>query len=90
MTIKPLSPQRTCAACRKKFQQKDLLAVTRLKNGEVIVNDPYQQLGRSVYLCRNAGCLKKAQTMKGKNPLQFGLKVSVPDTIWEDLAKRMQ
>lgn len=55
-----------------------------------MVNDPYGQLGRSVYLCRNAGCLKKAQMMKGKNPLQFGLKVSVPDTIWEDLAKRMQ
>lgn len=55
-----------------------------------MVNDPYGQLGRSVYLCRNAGCLKKAQMMKGKNPLQFGLKVEVPGAIWEDLARKIQ
>ncbi len=88
MNTKTIQPQRTCAGCRKKHDQSDLLAVTRLKNGEVIVNDPYEQRGRSVYICRKKECLRKIRDRKGQNGLQYGLKVQIPENIWKILEEK--
>ena len=85
MTTNTLKPQRTCVGCFKKFNQGDLLAITRLKDGAVVVNEPYQKRGRSVYLCRQPQCLKKARGRKGQNGLQYGLKVKILDEIWAEL-----
>ena len=87
MTIKIDQPQRTCVGCFKKFNQGDLLAVTRLKSGEVKVDLKGELDGRSVYLCYKLGCLKKAQKRKPKSALQFGLKVKVPVEIWGELER---
>jgi len=61
------------------------VAVTRLKTGEVIVNEPYKQQGRSVYMCRKIECLKKIRDRKGGNALKYGLKVEIPEDIWKKL-----
>jgi predicted RNA-binding protein YlxR (DUF448 family) len=90
MTTKTLKPQRTCAGCFKKFNQDELLAVTRLKNGEVLVNADHKKAGRSVYLCRKMECLKKARDRKGKNGLEYGLKVKIPQEIWKELEDRLK
>lgn len=90
MTTKTLRPQRTCVGCKKRYDQEELLAVTRLKNGEVVVNEGRKNAGRSVYLCRKAECLRKARGRKGQNGLQFGLKVQIPDSIWETLEKTLK
>ncbi len=90
MTTKTVKPQRTCVGCRKRFNQDELLAVTRLKNGEVVVNENHQKAGRSVYLCKKPECLKKAHGRKGHNALKYGLKVEVPDQVFEELQKIIQ
>jgi len=90
MTIKTARPQRTCVGCRKKDDQDKFLAVTRLKNGVVIVNEPYVQQGRSVYLCKNPACLKKAGIGKSKNALSYWLKVKIPDEIWAKLVSILE
>jgi len=90
MTIKREKPQRTCVGCRKRFDQSDLLAITRLKDGSVIVNKDQNEKGRSVYICQNPVCLKKARGKKGKSALEYGLKVSIPENVWEALEKLVQ
>lgn len=87
MNMESTKPQRTCAGCKKKFDQNELLAVTRLKNGEVIVNPDHQKAGRSAYLCKNIVCLRRVRDRKGKNGLEYGLKVKIPDSVWEELQK---
>ncbi len=79
--------ERTCVGCFKKDDQGNLLAVTRLKSGEVVVNFGHKFVGRSVYLCRNQKCLKKAKMRKGKNGVEFGLKVKAEESLWRELER---
>ncbi len=85
MTIKAFKPQRTCVVCRKRFDQDELLAITRLKDGSVLLNEGHKKAGRSVYLCKKDECSKKARGSKGKNPLKYWLKVEIPEGIWKEL-----
>lgn len=87
MTMESLRPQRTCSGCKKRFDQNELLAVTRLKNGDVIVNPDRKKSGRSAYLCKKPECLRRVHNRKGKNGLEYGLKVKIPDSVWEELQK---
>lgn len=80
-------PERTCVGCFKKFPQADLIAVTRLLAGEVIVQIAGNTPGRSAYLCRNIICLTRAKNRKGKNGLEYSLKVKILDPVWEQLDK---
>lgn len=85
MAVKRRFPERTCVGCFKKFPQKDLLALTRLTSGNVIINKNNEMNGRSVYLCRNNLCLKKAIHRKGQNAIQYGLKSKIPEEIFREL-----
>ena len=89
MTINRLKQQRTCVGCFGNFTQAQLLAVTRLKNGVVAVDLEQVLDGRSAYLCRKGACLKKARDRKGKNGLEYGLKVKILPEIWLELEKHM-
>jgi predicted RNA-binding protein YlxR (DUF448 family) len=87
MNTKPIVPQRTCVSCKKRFNQAELLAVTRLKDGRVVVNENLTRKGRSVYVCKKAGCLGKIRGGKKQNGLLYGLKVKIPDGVWNQLEK---
>ncbi len=78
-------PIRTCVGCFQKFPQKELLAITRLKNGDIVVDKEQKSAGRSVYLCYKMSCMEKARKRKGKNGLQYGLKVPIAQEIWETI-----
>lgn len=77
MAEKLHEPERTCVGCFKKFPQRQLLAVTKLKNNAVKFDSAQNLSGRSVYLCKNMACFQRATKRKGKNALAFGLKVDV-------------
>ena len=85
MNTKSIKLQRTCVGCFQKFDQDDLLAITRLKSNIVVVNVDHAQVGRSVYVCKKPSCLRKAEHRKGKNALEYGLKVVIQDSIWKEL-----
>ena len=73
--------------CKKRFDQDQLLAVTRLKSGQVVINAARKEAGRSVYLCKKQSCLLKAVNRKGQNALQYGLKVQIPSELRAELEK---
>jgi predicted RNA-binding protein YlxR (DUF448 family) len=80
-------PERTCCACFKRKPKPELVAVTRLKDGTVLLNVDQKLSGRSAYICRLEKCLNNARNRKGKNGLEFVLKVKIPDKIWADIEK---
>ena len=87
MTINRHIPERTCCGCFARKKQDELLAVTRLMDGSVLLNVSHKLSGRSAYLCRNKTCMEKARLRKGKDGLSFGLKTHVPREIWAELEK---
>lgn len=85
MVLSLHQPERTCVGCFHKFPQKDLVGISRLKDGTVVVDFDHKFSGRSVYLCRKKHCFLKAYRRKGKNALEYGLKVSIPQQVWIEL-----
>lgn len=62
-----------------------MVAVTRLKAGNVAVNPDFKLAGRSAYLCRIGKCMVRARDRKGRNGLEHALKTPIPAQIWEEL-----
>jgi len=50
--------KRKCQGCLKLINRDELIKITKLPNGELKINPNSKELGRSVYLCKNAECLK--------------------------------
>lgn len=61
------------------------MAITRIKDGMLTVNEPRTLSGRSVYLCKKPACLKACRNRKGQNGVQYGLKVHPTDEFWGKL-----
>ena len=87
MNTKTPKPQRTCTGCRKRFDQTDLLAVTKQKDGSVHVNPNHKLAGRSAYICKKPECFLKAKGKKGKHPMEYWLKTKIPENVWAELEK---
>lgn len=85
MSSKKYQPERTCAGCRQKFPQKDLLAIKRLKNGLVSIDFEQKLSGRGVYLCKNKKCFLKTRKRKGHDALSMSLKVNIPEEVLNKL-----
>lgn len=85
MAVLSQKPERTCVGCFKKFPQSQLVAVRRQKNNDVVFDFAQRFTGRSAYLCQNVICLQRATKRKGKNALEYGLKISIPANIFEEL-----
>lgn len=64
---------RKCQGCLKLINRDELIKITKLSNGELVINPNSKELGRSVYVCKNAQCIK--QFIK-KKKLKTALKSS--------------
>lgn len=80
-------PERTCVICYSKKAPAELLAVTRLKSGEIRINPNHEFFGRSAYICRNKACLEKARKNKKKNVFSYHLKKPFPEELWQELER---
>lgn len=49
-------PQRTCIACRKVQNKRDLVRIVRTPEGEVVIDPTGKRSGRGAYLCRVQSC----------------------------------
>ncbi len=49
-------PQRTCVACRKVKDKKELVRLVRVADNSVEVDDRGKKAGRGAYLCRTQEC----------------------------------
>jgi uncharacterized protein len=75
---------RRCVCCRKLAFKSSFWRVVRLHPSRTVQLD--LGMGRSAYLCPNAGCLQAAQK---KNRLERSLKAPVPETTYQTLWQRL-
>ena len=59
MTRQKHRPQRTCVACRKTKDKRELIRVVRIPEGDVTVDPTGKLNGRGAYLCRQESCWDK-------------------------------
>ncbi|MHB9026439.1 MAG: RNase P modulator RnpM [Armatimonadota bacterium] len=78
-------PERTCAACRARRPQSELLRVVRTPAGLVCVDQGRKRTaGRGAYLCVVDACLQRARQRKA---LPRVLHQEVPPEVYEELQR---
>ena len=77
-------PQRTCVACRKVKDKKELIRLVRVSGSGVEVDIKGKKAGRGVYLCRTQECWEFG--CKGGR-LEHTLKTSLTQGNREQLIK---
>lgn len=70
--------ERKCQGCNKIFDRKELIKITKLKDGTLKINPTSKELGRSIYVCKNPDCIKN---LIKKKRIKLGLKYSNSDEI---------
>ena len=76
-------PLRTCVACGKTGEKKDLIRVVRNKEGQVFL-DKGKSNGRGAYLCNSRECLEMGLKKKS---LAKALDCTIPDEVTEELLR---
>ena len=82
--------KRKCQGCLEIFDRKKLIKITKLQDNNLKINPNSKELGRSIYVCKNAECIK---TLIKKKKLKTALKYSNMDEILkieEELKKFVQ
>ncbi|MBQ8887116.1 MAG: YlxR family protein [Candidatus Gastranaerophilales bacterium] len=74
---------RQCVFCREYKSKEDLIRITKTKEGFVEINNAGDVQGRSVYICKNAECIKNALK---KKKIEGSLKSNLPESIKEELS----
>jgi predicted RNA-binding protein YlxR (DUF448 family) len=57
-------PQRTCVACRRVRDKRDLVRLVRAAGGDIEIDGTGKKEGRGAYICPDRACWEKA--LKGK------------------------
>lgn len=53
------TPQRTCIACRQKFDKRDIIRIVRTPEQTILVDLTGKQNGRGAYVCHQSTCWQK-------------------------------
>ena len=78
------TPQRTCVACRKAKDKRELIRLVRTVDGKVEVDTSGKRAGRGAYLCRAWQCWQTG--LKGKH-LEHALRTSLNQDNREELIR---
>ena len=70
--------KRKCISCGEFKDKQNLIKITKISTGEIILNPTNFQHGRSVYLCKSQECLNIAIKNKRFNK---AIKSSVPQEL---------
>ena len=76
-------PERKCVSCGRVRPKRELLRITKQKNGAVLVDETGKAEGRGAYLCREASCLEAA---KRKGALSRSFRMAVDPALYDALA----
>ena len=76
--------ERTCMACRSKFEKADLLRIVKEPNGNITIDSTYKKNGRGMYICKNKECINKAIKSRA---VSRAFKKDVGNEIYEQLGK---
>ena len=78
-----IKPQRSCIACRKVKEKRQLVRLVHTAEG-VVVDPEGRRAGRGAYLCRSATCWQEG--LKGKR-LENALKTKLSTENWQKLGE---
>ena len=79
-------PQRTCVACGKKADKRDLLRIVAPKDGPARLDPTGKSPGRGAYTCRD--CLASGRKT-GKGRLSYALRRGLTNEEWTDIERQM-
>ncbi len=57
-------PQRSCVACRRVRNKRELVRLVRIASGDIEIDSTGKKEGRGAYICPDRACWEKA--LKGK------------------------
>ena len=80
-------PIRQCIGCREQKPKTELIRVVRSPEGDVSLDFRGKAPGRGAYLCRDAGCLKRAAKSRA---LERALSVVIPQEVYDRLLAEME
>ena len=80
-------PMRQCLGCREMKPKKELIRVVRSPEGEIRLDFKGRANGRGAYVCRDAGCLKKAVRAKA---LERAFSCQIPQEVYDALNEQME
>lgn len=80
-------PMRQCMGCREMKPKRELIRVVRSPDGLVSLDFKGKSPGRGAYVCRSAGCLKKAVRSKS---LSRALETAIPDEVMTALQEQLE
>lgn len=63
--MKKYEPLRTCVACRKKQEKKNMLRLVKDETGSVVADEKGTLDGRGVYVCKDGACYDLLVKKKG-------------------------
>jgi len=81
--IKQSSVMRLCISCKKTYDRKNLLKITKDKNQGILLKEG---MGRSAYICKSKKCYSDS---KIKKKLQIALKTFLEPEFVEILEKEI-
>lgn len=64
--------KRQCASCRVVKNKDELIKITKMKNGDIVVNPSSKQVGRSMYVCKDKTCI---ENLLKKTRIENSLKI---------------
>lgn len=79
-------PMRQCVGCGEMKNKKDLMRVLKTAEDSIVLDMTGRKNGRGAYLCPSSACLGLAIKSRG---LERSLKVTIPETVYEELKKEM-
>lgn len=80
-------PLRQCIGCGEMKNKKEMIRVLKTTEGAVVIDATGRMNGRGAYLCRDAGCFRRAVKTKG---LEHSLKMAIPPEVYGELEKEME
>ena len=86
MKTKSKIPMRQCTGCREMKSKKEMIRVLKTTEDEIVLDTTGKKNGRGAYICNSIDCLKLAQKKKS---LERSLKTTIPETVYQELAKEM-
>lgn len=79
-------PIRRCVGCGEHFPKNTLVRVLRTPEGEIVLDLVGKKSGRGAYVCKNAGCLKRARK---SGRLASSLECSIPEEVYDRLEEEI-
>ena len=79
-------PTRMCVVCMQMKPKSDLLRLTKLENGQIVVDKSQKRGGRGVWVDKNAECISN---LRKRKCLERKFKSNIDEKLFEEINKAL-